>query len=74
MPSETPTGTVDGVNDTFTLAYAPIVSSLIVLRNGIVQEAGTGNDYTLSGSVITFEAGALPQTGDKVRARYTRQI
>lgn len=37
---ETPTGTVNGVNDTFTLAATPIAGSDHVYLNGLLQEAG----------------------------------
>lgn len=69
---ETPTGTVDGVNDTFTLAFAPTASSEEVYTNGLQQDSGAGNDYTITGAVITFLAGAIPQAGSKVRVSYRR--
>lgn len=66
---ETPAGTVDASNVTFTLANAPI--GLLLSKNGLVQRAGSGNDYTLSGSTITFEAGNVPATGDILQATYS---
>ena len=67
--AETPTGTINGVNATFTLVTAPNpAASLELTRNGIVQESGL--DYTLSTNVITFLAGAIPQTGDTLLAWY----
>ena len=67
--AETPTGAINGVNATFTLVTAPNpAASLELTRNGIVQESGV--DYTLSTNVITFLAGAIPQTGDTLLAWY----
>ena len=67
--AETPSGTINGSNDTFTLATAPNPSSSLVLtKNGVVQEAGS--DYTLSSATITFLAGAVPQSGDNLLAWY----
>ena len=67
--AETPTGTINGVNATFTLVTAPNpAASLELTRNGIVQKSGV--DYTLSTNVITFLAGAIPQTGDILLAWY----
>lgn len=67
---ETPTGTVDGVNDTFTLASTPFSNTEEVFVNGLLQDPGAANDYTITGAVITFNAGAIPQTGSKVRVSY----
>lgn len=52
VDGETPSGTVDGVNDTFTLANTPIVGSVKVYLNGIRMQVTT--DYTISGTTITF--------------------
>lgn len=37
---------------------------LFVHRNGVYQTAG--QDYTVSGSVVTFQSSSTPQTGDLV--------
>jgi hypothetical protein len=53
IDDETPSGTIDGVNDTFTLAHAPTpADSLMLFFNG--QELAQGVDYTLVTNVITF--------------------
>lgn len=70
VDSETPSGTINGSNDTFTLAGTPATGSLHLYKNGIRQRAGSGNDYQLSTATITFEAGNLPQTGDVLLADY----
>jgi hypothetical protein len=51
--SETPSGSVNGSNVTFTLAGTPISNSLSLYLNGVEQTPG-GVDYTLSGTIITF--------------------
>jgi hypothetical protein len=66
--AETPGGTIDGVNTTFTLANTPLGSSLMLFRNGLNTAANL--DYTLTGSSIQFAAGALPQPGDILTASY----
>ena len=69
---ETPTGTVNGSNATFTLANTPLSGTEHVFVNGVLQNPGTGNDYTISAATITFLTGAIPQTGDVVRVSYLR--
>jgi hypothetical protein len=66
--AETPGGTIDGVNTTFTLANTPLGSSLMLFRNGLNTSANL--DYTLTGSSIQFASGALPQPGDILTASY----
>lgn len=69
---EVPTGTVNGSNATFTLANTPTASTEEVHVNGVLQNAGAGNDYTISGATITFLTGAIPQTGDVVLVNYRK--
>jgi hypothetical protein len=69
---ETPSGTVNGSNAAFALAFTPTTSTEQVFVNGVMQLAGGGNDYTISGSTITFDAAAIPQTGDVVRVNYIK--
>lgn len=59
---ETPSGTINGVNNTFTLTAAP--TELILLLNGLTLTQGT--DYTYTGYTITMIT--IPQTGDILRA------
>lgn len=67
---ETPSGTVNGSNVTFTLANTPISGTESVYLNGILQDPGAGNDYQISGTTITY--GVAPLTGDKIRVSYRR--
>ena len=65
---ETPSGTIDGSNASFTLAHTPESGTLILQRNGVTAKLTT--EYTLSGGTITFEAGFEPQTGDWLLTSY----
>lgn len=65
---ETPTGSVNGTNTVYNLANTPISGSESVFLNGLLQEPGSGNDYTISGSTITF--AEAPVVGDRVRVSY----
>lgn len=69
--AEVPSGTINGTNTAFTLAHADANTgnSLVLVRNGVVQQGG-GNDYTLSGATITFTSGSIPQSGDTLQAWY----
>jgi hypothetical protein len=67
---ETPTGAVNGSNVTFTLANTPTAGTEEVFLNGILQEPGAGNDYTISGATITYLAA--PLTGDRLRVNYRK--
>ena len=70
VDAEIPSGTVNGVNATFTLAHSPSpAASLNLFVNGLRFRAG-GVDYTLVGATITFVTGAIPQTGDNLYANY----
>jgi hypothetical protein len=68
---ETPGGTINGTNPTFTLAHSDTATgtSLMLIRNGVLQ-TGAGVDFTLSGTTITFVTASIPQTGDTLVAWY----
>lgn len=69
VENETPSGTVNGANTTFTLAATPNPSdSLRFYVNGQLLEQGAGNDYTLSGATIT--TNTAPPTGSILIANY----
>ncbi len=67
---ETPSGSVNGSNVTFTLANTPISGTEMVFLNGILQDPGAGDDYTISGGTITYLAA--PVTGDRIVVTYIR--
>jgi len=63
-------GTIDGSNTTFVMPSAPNpLNTENVFLNGILQEPGAGNDYTISGLTITF--AVAPPTGSKIKVTYT---
>jgi hypothetical protein len=68
--NETPQGNVTGSNATFTLNAPPILSSLNLHKNGLLQAQGTENDFTLSGATVSFNLGAIPVPGDTLLANY----
>ncbi len=66
---EIPSGTINGTNDTFTLANTPRTTSSIKLhRNGNLQLQGV--HYDMSTTTITFKAGKIPKSGNTLRAEY----
>lgn len=66
---EVPSGAINGLNTTFTLANSPSPStSLQLYLNGLLMEQGL--DYTISGSTITFALPSTPQAGDLLLATY----
>lgn len=66
ISNETPSGDLDGVDLTYALANAPVVGSLALYLNG--QRLTYTEDYTLSGSTITFVTA--PVSTDLIRADY----
>jgi hypothetical protein len=56
---ETPAGTADGTNPTFTLASTPVAGTVRLYNNGMRLNAGGSNDYTISGLTITFAVNPL---------------
>ena len=64
---ETPSGTVNGVNDTFTLANSPASGKEEVFLNGLLQDPA-GEDYTITTNSIVFVSP--PLTGDRIRVNY----
>lgn len=70
--NEIPAGNINGSNSTFTLSGTPLpTSSLFLFKNGLAQRVGSGNDYTLAGNIITFQAGNIPESGTNLLASYT---
>ena len=59
---------VSGYAGEHTLANAPIVNSVQVFLNGLMQEEGSGKDYTLTASVIQF--ATEPISGDIILVHY----
>ena len=70
VDKEIPSGAINGSNVTFTLANTPTAGSEHVYLNGVLQESGSGNDYTITAAVITYLSA--PLTGEKVRVTYRK--
>jgi hypothetical protein len=65
---ETPAGTQNSTNVTFTLSFTPApIASLELKLNGVFQVPTT--DFTISGATITFVTA--PRSYDKMTATYT---
>ena len=57
--------TGDGTTVEFDVGDTPVTNSVQVYLNGLLQEEGSGSDYTLSGDKVTF--ATAPADGDKVQ-------
>jgi len=69
VDAETPAGTMNGTNTSFTLSQVPSpVTSTTLYRNGLRLSAGL--DYTISSNSITFSSGYQPQPGDTLLCWY----
>lgn len=68
LVNETPNGSITA----FTIDNTPIAGTEHVYVNGVLMNQGSGNDYTISGVTITFQTGAIPQTGDIVLVSYLK--
>lgn len=68
---ETPSGTVDGSNTSFTLANTPPAGSTVSLSlDGLILTQGGGKDYTISGASITL--AVAPAVGQNLWAIYSK--
>jgi hypothetical protein len=63
---EVPQGNIDGINQVFTLSYAPLASWLVLHLDNALEDPVS--DYTLSGRTITYTIA--PQIGDNHHAWY----
>lgn len=65
---ETPSGSINSSNVTYTLANTPVAGSEMVYQNGLLQAVTV--DYTISGATITYLVA--PTTGDTLVVTYTK--
>jgi hypothetical protein len=65
---EEPTGVINGTNDTFVLDSTPVPGSVHLYLNGVLQFPGVGEDFVISGTVITMTSA--PPTGARLTASY----
>jgi hypothetical protein len=68
VTSETPSGTINGANATFTLANTPTTGTLRLYMNGVRQTPTT--DYTIATATITMVTA--PITGSVLLADYMK--
>lgn len=66
--NEIPSGSVDGMNMTFTLTRAPIDNNVMLYLNGRLVREGSSNDYVLSGSALSMLTA--PLEGDVLMSSY----
>jgi hypothetical protein len=65
-------GTVDGINQTFTMSLVPQdTASLAVFFNGVLVNR---SDYTVLSNAITFGAGKQPQPGQVPEVFFFKQL
>ncbi len=58
----------NGATTDFTLSNTPIANSLQVYLNGLLQQVGSGKDYTIAGTTVSFVTA--PLTGDLILIHY----
>lgn len=68
--SETPSGAINGSNTTYSLANTPQSGTVSLHLNGVRQNPGAGNDYTISGTTVTYVTA--PNTGDVLLVDYLK--
>lgn len=62
--------TCDGIETDFVLDYTPVANSLQVFLCGLLQEEGTGKDYTLATATISF--AIAPESNDNLIVHYVK--
>ncbi len=67
---EVPSGLVNGSNASYTLAATPLSATECVHLNGVLQNVGGSNDYTISTNTVTFNSA--PETGDVILVNYAK--
>jgi hypothetical protein len=70
--NEKPIGLINNINHTYILVNTPVVGTVLVFLNGLLQAPGVGLDYTISGSTITFVKA--PKTNNDLYVSYIRII
>ena len=70
IDKEVPSGFIDGYNTIFTLDYTPILNSEHIYLNGILQDEGSVEDYTITGNTIEFIVA--PSISMKIKCSYRK--
>lgn len=68
--NEIPSGTVDGLNATFTTITAPVSGTQRIYAGGLRQTPGSSFDYQISGNMFTFTN--VPPSGTNLLIDYER--
>lgn len=68
--AEVPTGAINGTNTIYVIANTPVAGTVRVYLNGMRMNIGASNDYTISGSTITFNFA--PSTNDVLLVDYMK--
>jgi len=66
--NEIPTGLINSSNTDYTLANTPVAGTVAVFLNGMYQAPGSGLDYTISGTTISFSKA--PHTNSDLYVTY----
>jgi hypothetical protein len=66
--NEIPFGDINGANVTYTLSNTPASGTVMLFLNGLLQQEGAGNDYTIAGDTITMVTA--PLTDDILLSTY----
>lgn len=69
-----PTGTINGANTDFTISALVLSGTEEVYMDGILMNAGAGNDYTIvygATTTITFIGSSIPVTGNVILVNYS---
>lgn len=70
VTEETPSGSINGSNTSFTIANTPTAGTVKLYLNGVRQKSGAGNDYTITTNTITMTIA--PVSGDVLIADYMK--
>lgn len=68
------TATGSGSTSNYTLSATPITNSLLVFVNGQLMIPGALNDYTISGTVVTFNSASIPLSGTRILFSYPTSV
>lgn len=66
--NEIPSGDINGTNTTYTLSNTPVSGTVMLHLNGLLQQEGAGNDYTIASTTITMLSA--PLTDDILLSTY----
>ena len=70
VTEETPSGSINGSNTSFTIANTPTAGTVKLYLNGVRQKSGAGNDYTIT--TITITMTTAPVSGDVMIVDYMK--